>query len=242
MPFNYTYSEFISMIKEQISFKFNGELNRIYKMSDHGCSFTGYIGDYPSINFHNFDLNGSYHLQFWGVFNHILSFNFLKRKDVVKKTFEKYYGIVFQDDVYDDVLNALSVVANQIDYFIKKRPAGYTSTTSISINLYFDKKTHKYLGYEMTMTPFIRHPKKSSKLSFFTGFKIEGGPNQDIKSKITTYLDLPKMESNILPDDFYMKVHWMKEFDGNFNDNISDILRGLDVAEMEIDLKEMIKY
>lgn len=239
------YSEFLEHVKNNPNFTFLTEPSRFVRMEDHGCScYTFLPKSKGSIEFHNFDLNGSYHLETFIIQKKILAFDFYKRPDIVKSYIENSLKIKFEDKVYTDIQTGFNEYVKQIDSYKNHMNDRYHTILSVTLKLFFDKKTDEYLGYSMDVNTHLIYYKSKGRISPMINFHIQG-----FEGKTTYKMVLPFSRERTkqfftfedsIPDGMSVIQHWIGQYQGDIDCTFEDAMRGLELIEMNITVKEMI--
>lgn len=246
MKFDYSYAEFIDVVKNNPVFSFIEKPLAIVRDTDHGCSCYARVAkSRATVYFHNFDANTSYHLQVSIVERKIMAFDLYKREEIIKNYFENGLKMKFEQAVYEHIQKGYDQYINQIDNYIKFRGGKYRTVLSIDLKMYFDKETHEYLGYSMSVhTHLINHNKKGS-LSPIIHFYIKG-----FKDDITYRAEFPwfinrkiktREFSNTIPDEMSVIQHWVGRCNGDDESTFEDAMDGIDRIEMAFTIKEMVE-
>lgn len=245
--FNLSDTEFLDVIQNNPNFEFTRKPQTFIKSDEHSCSYAAYIPKGSSVYFHNFDLNGSYHVQFWGTSWHILSYNKLFNDKIVSRYFKHKVGLIFKDEIYENIKQGLSTCMQEIKQFTKLRPAAYKSIMHFNIELYFDKETHVYCGYKAKLSVVLNNLKCSMSISPMLVFELSGSIEQPVSIKMPFPLRGDKYKSPFsfsekIPESVSVLHHWIARCRGDENATISDALDGLERLDMKYKLKEMQAY
>lgn len=245
MRFDYSYPDFVDVISDNPQFYFIEQPKQFRRDTDHGCSCYAMVpGGAVTVYFHNFDLNSSYHVQFSITERMITSFNLYKQKDLVKQYFENKLKIHFKQEVYDSIQKGYSEYFKQIDNYIQYRGGKYKTLHQANIRICFDKETHEYLGYSMTVQTHLIYHKKHGNISPIIFFDIHG-----YKDEITYEIRYPfnpnrklskRVYVNTIPDEASVIQHWIARCGGDDDSTFEKAMDGIDRIMMAITIKEMI--
>ncbi len=240
----YSYDEFVNIIKNNPSIKFIDDLGRINKDSEHGCSFYTSVNGYSIIDFHNFELNSSYHIK---LFEHIKDFNSEfsnEKKDAIKNIIEWNFGVILNDLVYENIQDGFNHFYSQLNSFISFIDGTFDSSCGFSCIIFFDKETHSYLGYEMLLNCNLSHKYNVNKLNNNIAYRIKGYPGGSTKFFPVTFIseDYIKEYSDFIPELFSLRFHYAQKFKKDFNTPIEQIKKDLEVVVMDCELKEILQY
>lgn len=246
MRFDYSFPEFMDVVKDNSEFSFLSRPDRLYRDHDHGCSCYARIpGGSATVYFHNFDLNTSYHVQFSVIERMVTAFSLYKKPNLVKGYFENRLKMKFKQEVYDAVQAGYDEYSKQIEHYIKLRGGKYKTIQSITMRICFDKETHEYLGYSMNIHTHLIYHKKQGNLSPIINFSIDG-----LKDRITYEVRYPfftdrkisrKVYVNSIPEEASVMQHWIARCDGNDDDTFEEAMDGIDRIEMAVTIKEMVE-
>lgn len=246
MRFNYSYNEFMDVIRNNSQFSFIELPSKFMRDTDHGCSFcTRTPNSRATLYFHNFDLNTSYHLQFSIIERMILSFDLYKKPELVKNYIENGLKLKFNQEVYDHIQKGYDQYINQIDSYIKHRSGKYRTVLSMNLRICFDKETHEYLGYAMNIHTHLIYHKKKGNLSPIIHFSIDG-----FKDSITYRVEFPWFTDrkitcrefiNCIPDEMSVLQQWIGRCNGDDSSTFEEAMDGLDRIEMAVTIKEMVE-
>jgi hypothetical protein len=239
------YFDFLEHIKNNPNFSFLKDPTKFVRMEDHGCSCYTFLPKARGrIEFHNFDLNSSYHLETFIVERKILAFDLYKRSDIVKSYLENCLKIKFEDKVYDDIQNGFNEYVKQIHSYIYHRNDKYKTIFSVTLKIFFDKKTDVYLGYSMSLNTHLIYAKSKGRISPMINFNIQG-----FEGKNTYKMVLPFSKERTrqfftfedsIPDGIAVIQHWIGQYNGSIDSTFEDAMRGLELIDMNITVNEMI--
>ncbi len=255
MAVNIDYDAFLRIINDNPTFQFE-KLNNPKRLSSQSCAFYAYAKD-SFVTCTSLPDEDVYNIRIFDDINRVETSMFVKDATYLVSHLDHNFGLSFNDDRIHRHLNtAFKNIVDQIIFIEKFYPAEYNIKLVLALEFYFDRKTNEYRYCEFQLTFNLVHPLNSNKLTITKSYQLNGIVGKPLSIDLFSLLsasimsDSQKLEmkkvlqkySDVIPEDHGLRTHWVYAYDGKFEDDLDTIHRGMEVAQMNIELKDMVDY